>query len=602
MPRDLKLLLNLLATRKRYYALGMVALAVADTGQLASAHLVGRAIDALQAGTMDRSLLARYAAAILALGLMVALARFVWRNLIFGSSRVIEQALRQRLHDHLLTLSPRFFLGRKVGELMAYATNDIQAIQVAAANGMMAALDAGIVLVGALFMMVWTVDLGLGLAAMAPLLLVSPLTFWLGRRLHEAYGEVQLGFAQLSDLAQENVAGMRVVKGFAREPVWEARFAEGGENYRRSYVHMLRYDAAFEPVVGALAGIGFTIGLGYGGLLVVEGAISLGAYVAFNTFLAMLLWPMYATGFTVNRFQRAMASVSRLQELFDSLPEIVDAADARALPEPRGELRAQALSFRYVAESPLALDDLSFHLPAGGSLGIIGRTGSGKSTLASLLLRQFEPPAGGLFLDGHDLRDIRLADLRRAVAYVPQDAFLFSDSIAANIAFDPDADPSDHEAVVAAAKLAGIHDEILSFPEGYDTLLGERGVTLSGGQRQRVGLARALLRRAPILLLDDALSAVDTETEARVLEALRGVAAGRSTIVIAHRVSAVRHADEILVLEEGRVIERGDHRALLDHAGYYARLYRKQQFEISLRSGAEEAEALDGIVEARDRR
>ncbi len=597
MPRNFQLLIDQLATCKRRYALGMVALAVADSGQLASAYLVGRVIDALRDGLADPGLVARYAAGILAAGGAVALARFGWRHMIFGSSRIIERRLRQRLHDHLLSLSPRFYLERKVGELMAHATNDVQAVQLAAANGMMSALDAGLVIVGALAMMGLTVDWGLTLVAMAPLLLLTPMTLVLGRRLHASFGSVQAGFAVLSDQVQENVAGVRVVKGFAQEPVQAARFEAANTDYRDRYGRMLRYDRAFEPLIGLLIGASFAIGLGYGGLLVVEGQISLGSYVAFNTFLNMLAWPMMALGFMTNHFQRAMASLGRLQALFDIEPEIADAPGARALPEPRGQLELRGLSFRYAPHLPLALDGVDLDLPAGGTVGIVGRTGSGKSTLAGLLLRQFEPPEGQILLDGIDIRRLRLADLRRAIAMVPQEAFLFSTTIAQNIAFAPEVDGEDRDAIEAAARLAGVDGDIRDFPAGYETLLGERGVTLSGGQRQRVSLARALLRDAPVLVLDDALSAVDTETEARILSALREHTRARTTVIVSHRVSAVQHADQILVLEEGRVVERGRHAELVARDGFYAGLHRRQQLDLAMIAAG--GEALDPSERAR---
>lgn len=589
MSRDLKLLLAQLAQYKGRYALGLLALAVADGGQLYTARLVGQVIDALQAGRLDRAGVARAAGLILAAGAAVALARFGWRHMIFGSGRLIERRLRQRLHDHLLALSPRFYLDRKVGELMAYATNDVQAVQLAAASGMMSALDAGIVFIGALAMMGLTVDWGLTLAAMAPLLLLTPLTLWLGRRLHAAYGEVQAGFATLSDQVQENMAGIRVVKGFAQEPVQAARFARANEDYRALYARMLRYDRAFDPMIGLLTGLSFAIGLAYGGTLVVEGRVSLGSYVAFNTFLAMLSWPMLAIGFMTNHFQRATASLGRLQALFDTQPEIVDTPEARALPEPEGRLSLRGLRFRYDEALPWVLDGVDLELAPGQTVGIVGRTGSGKSTLAGLLLRQFEPPAGQVLLDGIDLRELRLRDLRRAIAMVPQEAFLFSTTIAANIAFDPDSEPEDMTRVEAAARLAGVDRDIAGFPEGYATLLGERGVTLSGGQRQRVSLARALLRDAPVLVLDDSLSAVDTETEARILSALREHTRARTTVIVSHRVSAVQHADEILALDRGRVVERGSHAELVAAGGFYARLHQKQQLELAMVAAGGEA-------------
>jgi len=395
---------------------------------------------------------------------------------------------------------------------------------------------------------------------------------------------VQAAFGTLSDRAQESVAGIRVVKGFGREELRSAHFGEANEDYRRRYARMIRYDVAFDPSIRLLAGLAFAVGLAYGGALVARGDITLGAYVAFNTYLGMLVWPMLALGWVINLFQRALASLGRLQLLLDEKPDVVDAPGALALEEPRGHLTVRGLTFTYRPELPPALADIELDVPPGGTVGILGRTGSGKSTLANLMLRVFEPPRGTIFLDGHDVRDLRSADLRRAFAYVPQDAFLFSRSIADNIDFDPA--PHSRSDVEAAARLADVERDILTFPEGYETQLGERGITLSGGQRQRVGLARALVRDAPILVLDDCLSAVDTATEERILSALEPVLSERTTLIIAHRVSALRHADEIFVLDDGRIVERGSHDELVAAGGEYARLFRMQQMEADLESAA----------------
>jgi len=580
VSQDLRRFFALLLPHRWRYALGAVALVFSDGGQLVIAFLIGEAFDALDTGSTTAAGLGLYALGVAACALVIAVARFIWRNLIFGSARMIERDLRQRLFDHLQRQSPRFYLDHKVGELMAYATNDVAAVQMAAAGGMLAGLDALIQAGGAAIFMTAAVDWRLGVVSLTPLLFLPVGTYWLGRRIHLAYGKVQESFANLSDCAQESVAGIRVIKGFGREAAQARTFGDANFAYRDLVRRMLRYDSAFDPMISTLAGLSFTIGLAYGGLMVVRGELTLGRYIAFNTYLGMLVWPMLALGWITNLLQRAAASMARLDALFDTVPEVVDRPAARSLVDPRGHVRVRGLSFRYAEDLPPALIDLDVDVPPGHTLGILGRTGSGKSTVGHVLVRLFDPPPGTVFLDGVDVLELRLRDLRGAIAFVPQDAFLFSRTVEENIAFGPAA--RDRDAVVRAVRLADVEGDITALPGAYDTLVGERGVTLSGGQRQRVALARALVCDAPVLILDDCLSAVDTATEARILTALRPFTAHRTTLVISHRVSALRHADEIIVLADGRVAERGDHTTLLALGGEYAHLYARQQLEAAL--------------------
>jgi ATP-binding cassette subfamily B protein len=580
VKRDTQLLLQFLARYKGRYAIGGIFLACSDIGQLIIPDLIRRVVDGLGARTIAPDQIKHYALGIALCALFTACARYGWRIFVFGTARRVEQAMRQKLFDHLQTLDTRFFLKSKVGDLMAHATNDVQALRGVAGEGFMAGFDAIAMFSGAAAMMLFTVDWRLGLAALMPMLVLPWISYQIGNRLHHWYAKVQDSFSLMSDRVQENIAGMRVVKGFVREDQQRAHFAEANDQYRRHYTRMVRYDRAFDPVINALAGTSFAIGLGVGGWMVLQGQLTLGQYIAFNTYLGFMIWPMLAIGWVMNMLQRATASMGRLQALFDATSEVADTPDSVALSAPEGRLSLRSLTFRYSPELPAAIDGLDLEVAPGRTVGILGSTGSGKTTLANLLVRLFDAPEGQVLLDGVDVNRIRVGDLRRAIAYVPQDSFLFSRTIADNVAFGPDdhAEPEVRE----AARLAQLHADVQGFPEGYQTMLGERGITLSGGQRQRVSIARALLKDAKVLVLDDCLSAVDTLTESRILAELRPYMATRTTVLISHRVSALQHADEIVVLDRGRVTERGTHADLVARGGEYARLHRKQQLEAAI--------------------
>lgn len=575
--RELRLLFEILGRHKGRYALGCLFLACSDVFQLAVPYLVSLVIDGLAAGTLGLDGLARLAAGVVAAAIGVALVRYCWRHFVFGAARLIERDLRQRLYEHLQALDARFFAGTKVGDLMAHATNDISAVRGAAGEGVMAGWDAIAMATITVAVMVTTVDWRLALAALLPLALLPPISWRLGEQVHQRYGVVQAAFSTLSDRVQENIAGIRVVKGFAREADQVARFDEANGAYQAAFTRLARIDVAWDPIIHLLASLATVIGLGYGGTLVLRGELTLGQFVAFNSYLAMMVWPMLALGWAMNIVQRATASIGRLQALFDERPAIADGPDARPLEAPRGELTVHGLSFRHAPDGPAVLADVTLAVGPGRTLGVFGATGSGKTTLANLLARVLEPPAGSVFLDGQDVTGLKLADVRRAIAYVPQDAFLFSRTIGENVAFDPA--PHDDAAIADAARRAQLESDLAALPAGLGTEIGERGVTLSGGQRQRVGIARALLKDAPVLVLDDCMSAVDAHTEARLLEALAPERARRATILVSHRTAALAACDEIVVLTAGRVAERGTHAQLVAAGGEYARVHRLQQLE-----------------------
>ena len=577
--RNLRTLVKYFARYRWTVVLGIVCLLAVDGMQLIIPRIIKEAVDDLTAGGIVRGDLVHYAGALVALAAGIAILRFLWRFLIIGTSRHIEEDLRNRLFGHLQNLSVRYFAVTKTGDLMAHATNDLNAVRMASGIGIVAATDAfvlGLATIG--FML--ALNVRLTLLALVPMPVIALFTLRAGRLLHQRFERVQETFSDLTERVRESIAGIRVVKAYAQERYELGRLADVGQEYVRRNIHLIRIWGAFFPFIMMLSSMSIVIIIFFGGRQVVLGTITTGDLVAFMSYLGILTWPMIAMGWVVNVMQRGAASMGRINRILETVPEIADAAGAEELRGARGEVEFHDVGFRYEDDLDPALCGVSVHVPAGTSLGVVGRTGSGKSTLVNLLLRIYEPTEGAVRVDGRDVCRLTLSSLRGAIGYVPQDTFLFSDTIRENIKFGrPDAP---EENVLEAARIAGMLEEIEAFPKGMDTLVGERGVTLSGGQKQRIAIARALITDPAIVILDDALSSVDTATEERIQQELKCALRNRTSIVVSHRISSLKHSDQIIVLGDGRIIERGTHEELLAMGGLYQTIHERQLLEAEM--------------------
>ena len=554
---------------------GFVSLFIVNAATIVVPLVIRDAIDGLTVGDVS---LWRSGLAIVGLALFAMGARFLWRYFFIGTSRRIERELRARLYDHLLCLPASFYNDRKTGDLMAHATNDIDAVTRACGFGILTIADPLFMIPVSVAIMM-SIHPTLTLYAIIPLPILTGFMLIFGRVIHRRFEVVQAQFSAVMEKVRENVSGIRVLKSFVQEEGSERDFAHTNKDLMDSNMALVRIDGLFHPTIELLSGVSLAIILWVGGVGVVRRALTLGDFVAFTQYLSMLIWPMISIGWAVNLLQRGSASLGRINSLLSVAPAIVNPEQPRPMRGARIDIRNLTFAYPSAAErsSEPALTDIQLGIEEGMTLGVAGLTGSGKSTLAHLIPRVFDPPVGTICIGGVDIRDIVIEQLRRRIGFVPQDPFLFSASIAENIAFGaPDAA---REAVEEAAHLAGIHEEIVEFPAGYDTIVGERGIALSGGQKQRVAIARALLLKPDIVIFDDPLSAVDAEREEFILGNLRDFFSGRTSIIIAHRISAVMNADRIIVLDRGRIVESGRHEELIRAGGIYQRIWRLQQAE-----------------------
>ncbi len=526
-----------------------------------------------------------YVAALLAIVILKGTFSFLTRSILIGVSRDIEYDLRRDLLDRLLVLEPAFYVRNRTGELMSRCTNDLNNVRMVLGPGVMYSLTTLVTMIAAISVMLRLSPL-LTLFVLIPVPAVAVSVRYFAKVIHERYEKIQAMLAALSARVQENLSGLRVIRAYNQEESEARAFQSQNREYIASNMELIASWSLFFPALELLIGVTFLIVLWQGGKLVLLGTISLGTLLAFYAYLNQLIWPMIALGWVTNIIQRGAASMGRMQHVLEAKPEIDDrAANQAADSSLRGDIEFRNLTFAHPNgaaghEARPVLHGIDLLIPAGSTMAIVGPTGSGKSTLAALVARMWEAPDGSLLVDGRPIREWPLATLRRAIGYVPQDTFLFSDSVRENIAFGVDA-ASDLE-IDRASDIANIRGDILDFPKKFETLVGERGLTLSGGQKQRTALARALVRNPRILVLDDALSSVDTQTEERILRGLAEVMRERTTILISHRCSTVRHADQIAVLREGQIVERGTHEELIGRGGYYADLYQKQLLEEEL--------------------
>ncbi|TFH74899.1 ATP-binding cassette domain-containing protein [Gammaproteobacteria bacterium LSUCC0112] len=565
---------------RRYLLAGLLLIAV-DVLELSIPWLVGRLIDEVLAQSLTTQSLLTYVVAVLVLGVLIYIMRFLWRLFLFSASFQLAERLRQQVYKHLTLMAPGFYNKHRTGDLMARATNEVTAVEMTAGEGVLSGLDGVVTGVLVLAVMMVFISWELTLAALLPFPVMAWFFYVIGTRLHDGFRDAQERFSDLNDKVQESVSGIRMTKAFGREVREDADFMQVADRAAEANMRVAATDSLYDPAIFITVGVSFLVSIAMGAWLIEQGSITLGQLTSFTMYLGFLIWPMFAYGWLLNLVERGSAAYARISALLDAQSPVND--EGVLSTAVNVDIDWTVTEFEYPGAGNPALKNIHLQAAQGEMLGIVGATGAGKTTLISLLLRYYDHDAATVLIGNQSVKNYTLECLRSMIAVVPQDAFLFTATIAQNIALGrPDASI---EEIRAVARLASVEQDILRFPAGYDTLVGERGVTLSGGQKQRIAIARALLLDAPILVLDDALSAVDVSTERNILQHLKQARLGRTTIILCHRLSAVEDADQIVVLSHGEIKERGTHLQLLQDKGWYSRMYDYQKLEQAVASG-----------------
>lgn len=561
------------------YLMGLFTLLFVDYINLFIPQFIGEITDGLAAYSININGILIIIGKILFVALMISLGRIGWRYFIFGTSRKIERQIRNDMFEKLETLSQNYFNHHKTGDLMTHFTNDLEALRVAIGPAIISSFDAVVMTALVLYKMMVYVDFKLTCLTLIPMSLIAIGGYYFGEEFERRFAKKQKAFAKMSDQVQESVSGERVIKAFVQEKFQSKAFAKVNNHNKEMNMNVVKLMATFMPLLDFIIGVSYAITIVYGGYLAIIGQITLGRFIAFNSYLGMLVWPMIALGDSITSFSQGRAAIERIGQIFNEIPEIIDSKCLDNVNSLLGNICFNNVSFKYRDDFPYALQNINLTIQAGETVAILGKTGAGKTTLIHLLLRLYDIQEGNITLDGHPIKNIPLNVLHENIAFVPQDSFLFSDTLERNIAFGKKNATFDE--IKESCQDACIHENIIDFADGYQTMVGERGVTLSGGQKQRSSIARALLKRSPIMILDDALSAVDTDTEEHILKNLKEKY-HQTMIIIAHRISTIQHADHILVIDEGKEIEYGTFDELMSKNGVFKEMYDKQQLEKQL--------------------